>query len=185
MDHLFERGLLAGIRTDTLGMSGCANATLTFESWEFYDESIHGRTNSRKAFMAMQFGNQALAKVVEDCFKPAVKKTGYELQTVLEQPKAGSIDDRIRVEIRNAKFLIADLSDGNNGAYWEAGFAEGLGKIVIYTCQKSTWEKEATHFDTNHHQTIIWDENDLDSASTHLKATIRASLPEEATMADE
>jgi hypothetical protein len=60
-----------------------------------------------------------------------------------------------------------------------------LGKIVIYTCQKSKWDQEATHFDTNHHQTVIWDENDLKRAGEDLKATIRASLPEEAIMSDE
>ena len=87
--------------------------------------------------MAMKFGDSTLTKVVDECFKPAIKKTRFDLQTLLEQPKAGSIDDRIRVEIRNSKFLIADLTHSNNGAYLGAGFAEGLGKIVIYTCKKS------------------------------------------------
>jgi hypothetical protein len=185
LDHLFDRSLLTGIRTDTLQTLGSAQATLTFEGWEYYDELMHGKTNSRKAFMAMQFGDSTLTKVVDECFKPAVKKTGFDLQTVLEEPKAGSIDDRIRADIRNSKFLIADLTHSNNGAYWEAGFAEGLGKIVIYTCQKSIWERETTHFDTNHHQTVIWDESDLKRAGEDLKATIRASLPEEAIMSDE
>jgi len=46
-------------------------------------------------------------------------------------------------------------------------------------------KKEKTHFDTNHHQTIIWDENDLGRAGEDLKATIRNSLPEEAIRSDE
>ena len=132
--------------------------------------------------MAMKFGDSTLTKVVDECFKLAVKKTDFDLQTLLEQPKTGSIDDPIRIEIRNSKFLITDLTHSNNGAYWEAGFAEELRKIVIYTC---AWKKEKTHFDTNHHQTIIWDENELDRAGETLKATIRASLPEEAIMSDE
>ena len=40
--------------------------------------------------------------------------------------------------IRDAKFVIADLTHDNNGAYWEAGYAEGLGKPVIYICEKET-----------------------------------------------
>jgi nucleoside 2-deoxyribosyltransferase len=60
-------------------------------------------------------------------------------------------------EIRMCRFLIADLTCGNQGAYWEAGYAEGLGKPVIYTCNKSYFDKEGTHFDTNHHQTVLWD----------------------------
>jgi hypothetical protein len=88
-------------------------------------------------------------------------------------------------KIRNSKFIIADLTNSNNEAYWEAGFAEGLGEIVIYTCEKSAWENEKTHFDTNNHQNIIWYEKDLDLAGEDLKTTIRTSLPEEAIMSDE
>ena len=40
------------------------------------------------------------------------------------------VDAVIEHEIRACRFLIADLSDDNAGAYWEAGFAEGLGKPV-------------------------------------------------------
>jgi len=35
----------------------------------------------------------------------------------------------------------------NPGAYWEAGYAEGLGKPVIYTCEEAKFV-EASHFDT-------------------------------------
>jgi hypothetical protein len=69
--------------------------------------------------------------------------------------------------------------------YWEAGFAKGLGEIVIYTCEKSAWKNEKTQFDTNHHQTVIWDEKDLDLAGEDLKTTISAFLPEESIMSDE
>ncbi len=125
--YLFENNLVEGHQNVLLGELKVAKATLSFEGWAYFEELMQGQTNFKKAFMAMQFNNSTLTKVVDECFKPAVKETGFELQTVLEQPKAGSIDDRIRVEIRNSKFLIADLSDANNGAYWEAGFAEGLG----------------------------------------------------------
>ena len=76
---------------------------------------------------------------------------------LVQRAKAGSIDERLRVEIRRSRFLIADLTDRNAGAYWEAGFAEGLGKPVIYTCEKSVFEEEKTHFDTNHMHTVLWD----------------------------
>jgi nucleoside 2-deoxyribosyltransferase len=83
-------------------------------------------------------------------------------------------------------FLIADLTDHNNGAYWEAGYAEGLGKPVIYTCRKDVFEdkENTTHFDTNHHLTVVWEHDKLDDAVKQLKATIRATLPENAKMED-
>ena len=40
------------------------------------------------------------------------------------------------VEIRRARFLLAELTGDNSGVYWEAGYATGLGRPVFYTCQK-------------------------------------------------
>lgn len=158
---------------------------LTFEGWEKYFGLQLVRQNSWIAFMALQFGEKALDEVYENCFRPAVDATGFELRTVREKPKSGLIDDRIRVEIRNARFLIADLTHDNHGAYWEAGFAEGLGKPVIYTCEKSKFHEEKTHFDTNHQHTILWDEGSLVDAAEELKAVIRNTLPGEAKMTDD
>jgi nucleoside 2-deoxyribosyltransferase len=81
--------------------------------------------------------------------------------------------------------LIADLTHENRGAYWEAGYAEGLGKPVIYVCEKSKFETLTTHFDTNHHTTVLWDRNDLEKAASELKSTIRETLPEDAKLTDD
>ena len=96
----------------------------------------------------------------------------------------GLIDDRLRVEIQASDFIIADLTHDNLGAYWEAGYAEGLGKPVIYTCGKTKFEKEKTHFDTNHHLTIVWDSDNPQQAGEDLKATVRATLPQLAKQED-
>ncbi len=90
----------------------------------------------------------------------------------------------MRVEIRASDFVVADLTHDNLGAYWEAGYAEGLGKPVIYTCKRSKFDSTKTHFDTNHHLTIIWDEADSEDAGLQLTETIRATLPHLAKLAD-
>ncbi len=115
----------------------------------------------------------------------AVAETGFTLKRVDEEPRAGSIDDRIRVEIQLCRFVIAELTCGNQGAYWEAGYAEGLGKPVIYTCNKHYFDSQGTHFDTNHHQTVVWDPDNLTRAADDLRAIIRATLPFEAKMPKE
>ena len=158
--------------------------TLSFKGWERYRNLEKGTLDSRKAFMAMPFGNDLIDMVYKDYFKVAVELTGFNLFKIDEKPKAGSIDDRLRVEIRKSKFLIADLTDGNHGAYWEAGFAEGLGKPVIYTCERSYFKSNGTHFDTNHLHTVIWEKDTLDDAAERLKITIRATLPEDAKLED-
>lgn len=164
--------------------SGGARGTLSFDGWELYQKLTQEAVQSRTAFVAMPFGDSLLDTVFSECFKPAVAKTGFNLVRLDEKPPAGSIDDRLRVEIRRTRFLIADLTGGNHGAYWEAGFAEGLGKPVIYTCEASYFQKAGTHFDTSHMHTITWDPDHLDDAARRLIITIRATLPEEATLED-
>lgn len=135
--------------------------------------------------MAMKFGDAKLDEILENVFRPSAKRAGFDLLKLDDTPKAGLIDDRLRVEIQSSDFLVADLTHDNLGAYWEAGYAEGLGKPVIYTCEKSKFESTKTHFDTNHHLTILWDANAPESSGVHLTATIRSTLPHIARLSDE
>lgn len=185
LNHLCDAGLVIGAFSKTLGPPGRADVTLSFEGWEYNEQLIHGRGTYRKAFMAMKFGDPALDNILAEIFKPCVLQTGFELNKLDDLPKAGLIDDRLRVEIQSSDFLIADLTHENLGAYWEAGYAEGLGKPVIYTCETEKFNDDKTHFDTNHHLTIVWDKNSPQSAGEQLKATIRATLPHLAKQQDE
>jgi hypothetical protein len=185
VEHLLRKELLNGELAKTLGRPGLATVTLSMEGWDYFEELTRGAKESRKAFMAMKFGDEPLDIIVENFIKPAVEQTGFQLIRLDDTPHAGLIDDRLRVEIRTSRFLIADLTHGNAGAYWEAGFAEGLGKPVIYTCEKSKFEMDKTHFDTNHHLTVIWDTENPGEAAERLKATIRATIPDEAKLTDD
>lgn len=179
LNHLFESGLLSGHWTYPV------TATLSFHGWEYYERLAKGGAAYCKAFMAMKFGEPALEKIFSTVFKLAAQKAGFDLFKLDDVPKAGLIDDRLRVEIQASDFLIAGLTHGNLGAYWEAGYAEGLGKPVIYTCERSKFEATKTHFDTNHHLTIKWDTESPATAGENLKATIRATLPHLAKQTDE
>jgi nucleoside 2-deoxyribosyltransferase len=119
-----------------------------------YEAFKRTQVESRTAFRAMQFDSE-MDRVVKDCFKPAFARTGFELRVLTDGQPAGSIDDQLRVALRTSRFVIADLTHDNNGAYWEAGFSEGLGRPVIYTCRKQKWDAAKSHFDTSHLNTII------------------------------
>jgi hypothetical protein len=159
---------------------------LTIAGWQRFENLRRGRSNSRVAFMAMPFGVDELDRLYWEQFQPAVAATGFTLKRLDEGQPAGLIDDRMRVEIRQSRFLISDLTHGNAGAYWEAGYAEGLGKPVIYTCRNDVFgdKKKGTHFDTNHHLTVVWDPSRPEQAMQKLKDTIRATLPADAVLAD-
>jgi hypothetical protein len=187
LDHLYKNKYL---ETDQIVPGNSVSptglrATLSFKGWQRYEDLKKGISATNLAFMAMEFGDVALDMMFENYFKEAVAQTGFDLQRVIDKPRAGLIDDRIKVDIRTSRFLIADLTHGNKGAYWEAGYAEGLGKPVIYTCEKTVWMKEKTHFDTNHYHTVVWEKKNPNEATENLKATIRATFPTDAKLADE
>ena len=159
-----------------------ANVNLSLDGWEQYEEEKRGGFKGNHGFLAMQFNDPDLESFVRDVVKPAVKEDiGCDLVDMRDVPEAGIIDNIMRVRIRDAKFVIADLTHGNNGAYWEAGYAEGLRKPVIYICEKEKFESDdGTHFDTNHCTTIVWSksrDND-DDFRQKLTATLRRSLDE-------
>ena len=140
---------LFGVRTLFL------NTNLTLEGWEHYEEDKRGRIDGTYGFLAMQFGDQFLDNFVEDVLKPTVEnKLGYKIMDMRDISQAGIIDNIMRDQIRRATFVIVDLTHDNHGAYWEAGYAEGLDKPVVYICEKKKFDDHKTHFDTNHCTTV-------------------------------
>ena len=153
------------------------NIDLSLEGWERYEEEKRGKFQGDYGFIAMPFEEPDLEAFVQGTVKPAVKDgTGYDLVDLRDVARAGVIDNIMRNRIRDAAFVIADLTHDNSGAYWEAGYAEGLGKPVIYICEKAKFKEESTHFDTNHCMTVPWCQDDPDSFLEKLIATIRRSL---------
>lgn len=148
---------------------------LSFLGWRQYDALKKGVSVSNRVFMAMRFGVEMLDKLFEEFYKPKLKDLGYDLFRLDEQPKAGSITNRMRVAIREAKFVIADVSYSNRGAYWEAGFGEGLGKHVIYSVNESTLDTDH-HFDVQGQQAVIWTEDKMQKAADDLEAIIKATF---------
>lgn len=180
---LLESMAADGFISGKFGAGSGGEFRLGYRGLERLEQLERATPSGYNAFMAMKFGDAALDRIVDDYFRQAVRDTGFELFRLDDKPEAGLIDARLRNEIRNSRFLIADLSHANLGAYWEAGYAEGIGKPVIYTCEKTVFDGKVAdiarpHFDTNHHLTIVWDTNDPIKAADRLKETIRFTIPE-------
>ena len=158
------------------------NINLTMDGWKQYMDEKKGQFSGDYGFIAMKFGETDLEDLVKHTIKPAIKeKIKYKLVDIRDISRAGVIDNILRMAIRDALFVIADLTHDNYGAYWEAGYAEGLGKPVIYICEKTKFEsnyedKGGTHFDTNHSTTVLWEKNKTDEFTQELIATLRRSI---------
>jgi len=93
---------------------------------------------------------------------------------------------RIKKEIRDAAFIVADLTDERPSCYFEAGYAEALPRSVVYVASKQSVLRPGTatkiHFDihmnvhlfTNHKEL----KEKLGSAIEKNKASLFGEVPD-------
>ena len=110
---------------------------------------------SRIAFVAMWFDPSM--NDPRDTIKDAIRDLGYDPVVVDQADFHNKICDKIEVEIRRSRFLIADFThDAETGVrgsvYYEAGLAMGLSIPVIWTCREDQISK--LHFDTRQYSHI-------------------------------
>lgn len=118
--------------------------------------------SSGKVFVSMTMNKEKYdcVDLVRKCTKTAIEETGNEAYYVDLDTHNGNISDKIIEEIKNCKFLVADFTYQNLGVYYEAGYAKGIGKTVIYSCRADEFEK--IHFDIKQIQFVVWkDEKDF------------------------
>jgi nucleoside 2-deoxyribosyltransferase len=84
------------------------------------------------------------------------------------------IDDEIIAQIRKSRFMVADFTSQNPGAYFEAGLMQGLGRPVFWMCNDA--EREKLHFDTRQYNHILY--TDLGDARVRLHNRIIAVVGE-------
>ncbi len=68
------------------------------------------------------------------------------------------IDVKIMAEIKNSRFLVADVTQQNKGVYFEAGYALGLGLPVIWCIKED--DLKNVHFDTRQYNHITYKTED-------------------------
>jgi hypothetical protein len=81
-----------------------------------------------------------------------VRRCGYICEKVDESVFAGNIVDRIMDGIRNARFVIADLTLEKPNVYLEVGYAWGMNKPVLLVAR----EGQRLHFDLSHHKCLFY-----------------------------
>lgn len=189
LSHLFRElrdlGLLTGVDAAIPGRALIQDVCLTLAGWRRWETLQARETRSRIGFIALKFNEPDLDDFLDCVVKPAVAAMdeGFSVERVDERKQDGLIDHLIRQRLREAPFVLVDITHGNLGAYWEAGFAEALGKPTIYLKQKS---KGQAHFDVRN-ATILpweWDPDWTDARKSaekaafgeELRATIRYSF---------
>ena len=113
--------------------------------------------DSTQAFVAMWF-HDSMAEAYRDGIEAGIRDAGFAPLRIDRKDHINKIEDEIIAEIRRSRFVVADFTQGDDGArggvYYEAGFAHGLDLPVIFTCRQDSLKN--LHFDTAHYSHIDW-----------------------------
>ena len=165
------------------------NARFTPKGLTYYKTYVG---DSNRGFVAMKFGKSPrwvgkngkiyeegernLDEFYDDLIAPAIKRAGFEPVRIDRTLHNKKIDDEILVQIRKSKFVVCDLTYENLGAYYEGGFAQGLGKEVFFVCEKEFFDSHPPHFDLNHHVTTLYERGKEEKFISELAARIENNV---------
>ncbi len=148
-------GILEGDRLiTTAGAVATSAIRLTPAGLIQAEESSHPAGAYLQGFVAMSF-DPAMNEAYTAGFDPGIRQAGYRPLRIDGKEHINGISDEILAEIKRSRFLVADYTHMNNGVYFEAGVAVGLGIPVIPTCRADHLDK--LHFDIRHINTLRWE----------------------------
>jgi hypothetical protein len=157
LSHLFRMLEASEFLQGNFNTDGGARIQPSVRGWEELDNLRRPRTDSAQAFVAMWF-NELTIEAYTNGIEPALRATGYKPIRIDKKEHNNKIDDEILAEIRRSRFLVADFTcepkSVRGGVYYEAGFAQGLGIPVIWTCKETSLND--LHFDTRQYSHIVW-----------------------------
>lgn len=133
------------------------NVTIMPGGWDYLDEHASDLEVKTQAFVAMSFSDKMKPRW-KDAIKPAIEEAGYTAYRVDEELHSDNIIFKIMAEIKNSRFVVADVTEQKNGVYFEAGYALGLGLPVIWCVRKD--DVGNMHFDTAQYNQIRWESAD-------------------------
>jgi hypothetical protein len=105
----------------------------------------------KSVFVAMPF-TEEFEDVYQFGIYSTIRRCGYICEKVDESVFAGNIVDRIMDGIKNAQFVVADLTLEKPNVYLEVGYARGTNKPVILVAR----EGQRLHFDLSQHKCLFY-----------------------------
>ena len=144
------------------------NISIEPNGYKRIDELQKSKSTGNNVLVAMKFGDET--KTVREAIRKGIKDAGYNPIIYDEVENNDWIMPELLKSIRDSRFVVVDLSDFNNGAYFEEGYAMGIGKPVIQLCRKGV----ELHFDAAQKNTIVWET--AAELSERLTNRIRATI---------
>jgi hypothetical protein len=134
---------------------GARGISITGHGWERAAQLADQPETSKTVFVAMKFNDEMFA-LWPTAFVPAIERAGFEPRLANDPQHNEQIDARIVTEVKQCRFVVGDVTFAPVGVYFEAGYALGMGRPVIWTC-RSDRKGTDMHFDTRQYNHILWD----------------------------
>jgi hypothetical protein len=135
-------------------MGSNRRAVVTPTGWEVLEPLRRGVQG--RCFVAMACDPSLDQAYVEGILAAVKTDCGCDAVLIEKEQHNDKICDRALSEIRRAEFVVADVTLHRQNVYFEAGFALGLGREVIWTCREDEFSREKQHFDTRQYPHILW-----------------------------
>jgi nucleoside 2-deoxyribosyltransferase len=151
--------------------------SIPFSGWQQIEALTKRLAEINQGFIAMSY--QEEAKPILETFRAAIRDKGFVAQIIGEKEHNNQIVPEMFFEIERSKFMVVDVTYANLGAYYEAGYAQALGKQVIVCCRKDAFESnkksERPHFDIAQKSMIVWetDEELKKKLMRRIEATVK------------
>lgn len=159
--------------------------TLLADGWNRIEEIQRSDLDNKDVFVAMSFADTA--NPTREAIRAGISKVGFSPEFMDEIIHNKEIVPEMFRLIRECRLLIMDISEPNYGAYYEAGYALGLGKEVIISCSAETYNRKyesdeekkyarylKPHFDIAQKQILIW--NDYDDLTNKICEWVKALI---------
>ncbi len=104
------------------------------------EKRLPSPTVNRQAFVAMPMNEKADPGLADtlDSIKGVFGEFDLKAVRVDDVQDNTQITDKIRSLIESSQYVIADLTDNRPNVFFEAGYAEGIGKTPIYIARDDT-----------------------------------------------
>ena len=134
-----------------------------------YELQKNNADNDR-AFVAIQFdGTQDLRERIRE----GLQMAGYQAIIMDEEHYNGQIVPEMLHQINTCNFVVAELTSKNQNVYFEAGYATGQNKEVIYLCNGKKRDT-SPQFDVAQYNLLTYET--IDEIPQKLKARIEATI---------
>lgn len=135
-------------------------------------------------FVAMRIGDKETDLLYQRVLKPTISRVDLVPRRIDHIMHNGRIDQRIQTELSSCHVMLCDLTFARPSVYWEAGFGEGRGIPVVYTCRSDHFRARhddefgnfRVHFDLHTQKIIPWTSTKDSEFAMELEKQLRFVL---------